>query len=239
MTTDIFIRTCSKDLQWLVLAIKSIRERVTGYRDIVVTSPAPVADRISKAIGIRVIGVRPFHDDYVGQMHTKMMATKYTDADVICFWDSDTMAAEHISLDGLLFADGRLIMHQVPYAGLSDGSQVWLPIAARAMGFQPEFESMRRMPLAYYRDTVINCVSHIEKVHGMPLEAYVRRCPPRSFIEFNCLGAWAYLNEYDRYDFRVDETEVAEWKKKVRQFWSWGGFTEQVIDELYSIDLPK
>ena len=80
MTTDIFIRTCAKDLQWLQLALRSIKERVTGYRNIVITCPAPVAIRISRATGLNVFGVNPFHDDYVGQMHTKLKATDYSDA---------------------------------------------------------------------------------------------------------------------------------------------------------------
>jgi hypothetical protein len=237
MTTDIFIRTCAKDLEWLLLSVKSIKERVTGYRNIVIAAPRPVAARISRATGMPVIGVDPFNDDYVGQMHTKLKATDHTDADVICFWDSDTMAAEAVDLNELLFDGERLIMHQVPYAGLTDGSQVWQPIAAHAMGFVPEFESMRRMPLAYHRSTILGTVAQIELTQGMTLDAYVRRRPFRSFIEFNCLGAWAYLNERDRYDWRIDETEVAKWKQRVRQFWSWGGITREVKDELKNINI--
>lgn len=237
MTTDIFIRTCAKDLQWLQLALRSIKERVTGYRNIVITCPAPVAIRISRATGLNVFGVNPFHDDYVGQMHTKLKATDYSDADVICFWDSDTVAAEPIDLNGMLFNDGLLIVHQVPYAGLADGSQVWQPIAAKAMGFTPEFESMRRMPLAYYRSTILGTVEHIERTHNMSLDSYVRRVPHRSFIEFNCLGAWAYKNEQPLYDWRTDEAEVAEWKRRVVQFWSWGGITPEVKETLQKLNL--
>ncbi len=237
MTTDIFIRTCAKDAAWLQFAVKSIRERVTGYRNIVITCPRGDVGRIARATDMHVIGVKPFHDDYVGQMHTKMKATDHTDADMICFWDSDTVAAESIDLNELLFDGERLIMHQVPYDGLADGSQVWRPIATHALGFVPEFETMRRMPLAYHRSTIIGTVEHIERTHGMTLDAYVRRRPFRSFIEFNSLGAWAYANERELYDWRVDEVEVQEWKRIVRQFWSWGGITPEVVKELNNLGL--
>jgi len=239
MTTDIFIRTCAKDLPWLKFAVRSIQERVTGYRGIIITAPKPVAARISRATGMPVIGVDPFRDDYIGQQHTKMTATLHTDADVICFWDSDTVAAETINLSELLFRcdDGRLILHHVPFDGLSNGSEIWRPIVARDMGFIPDHEFMRRLPLAYHRSTLIGCVEHIERTHNMPLRAYMNRLPQRSFTEFNCIGAWAYLNERDRYDFRIDEAEVAEWKRRVRQFWSWGGITSEVMDEMKEIGL--
>ena len=237
MNTDIFIRTCAKDLGWLLYAIKSIDQRVTGYRDLVITCPHSAVGRIARATGRRIIGVDPFPDDYVGQQHTKMKATDHTDADVICFWDSDAVATEPVDLRSLLFSYGRLILHHTPFDGLADGSEIWRAIVARDMGAVPEFEFMRRLPLAYRRSTLLGCVDHIERTHGLPLAAYMKRVPHRSFSEFNCIGAWAYANERDLYDWRVNEAEVAEWKRAVRQFWSWGGITPEVIEELHKIGL--
>ena len=237
MTTDIFIRTYDRDLAFLVHAVKSIRDRVTGYRDIVVTAPRAEAIRIGKAIGLPVIGVQPFADDYVGQQHTKIKATEHSDAEVICFWDSDTVAAHPVDLNTLLFSGDRLIMHHVPFDGLQDGSQVWQQIMARDMGSVPDFEFMRRMPLAYHRSTLIGCVNHIEALHGMQLDAYMKRLPHRSFTEFNCTGMWAYANERDLYDWRVDEAEVQQWKVLVKQFWSWGGITREIREDLKAMGI--
>ena len=237
MTIDIFIRTYARDLTFLQFALKSIRERVTGYRDLVITCPHADVGRISRAIGHRVIGVDPFHDDYVGQQHAKMKATDHTDADVICFWDSDAVAAGPLDLPSLILSDGRPIIHHVPFDGLQDGSQVWRVVMARDLGFTPDFEFMRRLPLAYHRSTLIGCVDHIESTHGLPLKAYMRRVPHRSFTEFNCIGAWAYQNERDLYVWRMDEEDAARFKQAVRQFWSWGGITPEVIEELHKIGM--
>jgi hypothetical protein len=237
MTTDIFIRTCAKDIAWLRFAIASIRSRVSGYRHLVITCPVRDVARVARATGEHVIGVQAFVDDYIGQQHTKLTATDHTDADVICFWDSDTMAAEAIDLNSLLFGEGGLVLHRVPFAGLADGSEIWRSIVTRDMGFEPEYESMRRLPLAYHRKTLLDCKRHIERTHDMPLRAYMLRLPQRSFSEFNCLGAWIEANETHLYDLRINEGEAAMWKKRVRQFWSWGGITPQVLDELHSIGL--
>ena len=237
MTTDIFIRTCAKDAAWLQFAVKSIRERVTGYRDLVITCPRAAVEKVKRATGQHVIGIDPFHDYYVGQQHTKLKATDHSDADVICFWDSDTVAAEPVDLNDLLFSGGRLIVHHVPFDGLADGSEVWRKTMTKTMGSVPDFEFMRRLPLAYYRSTLLGCVQHIERTHGMPLSTYMKRVPQRQFTEFNCIGMWAYENERSLYDFRIDEGEAAEWKRRVRQFWSWCGITPEVVEELHKLGL--
>lgn len=237
MTIDLFIRTYAKDAKWLRHAIRSIEERVTGYRNLLIACPRQDADRIARGINRPVIGVGRFGDDYVGQQHTKLTAPIHTDADVVCFWDSDTVAAAPVDLRALLFSGERLILHYVPFAGLSDGSEVWRPIMERDLGFRPENEYMRRLPLAYHRSTLIGCVQHMERLHGRDLADYMRRLPMRSFTEFNCLGAWAHVNEPGRYDFRHDEAEAAEWKRLVRQFWSWGGITPAVLQELRNYGL--
>jgi hypothetical protein len=232
MITDIFIRTYVRDLEFLGHAIRSIEERVIGYRNLIITCPHHSAARISRAIGRNAIGVEPLRDDYIGQQLTKMQAPRYTDADVICYWDSDAVATQPLNLSDLLFSGDKLILHHVPYAGLSDGSQIWRDIVTRDMGAVPEFEFMRRLPLAYHRSTIDGCAAHIEQVHGALLRDYVSRLPLRSFTEFNCIGAWAYEHEQERYDFRVNEGEVLRWKSLVKQFWSWGGITREVRDEL-------
>ena len=237
MSTDIVIRTYIKDLPFLVHAVKSIRDRVTGYRNIVITAPRSEAIRIGKVIGLPVIGVQPFADDYIGQQHTKLKATDYSDAEVICFWDSDTVAAHPVDLSDLLFNGDRLIMHHVSFDGLQDGSQIWQQIMARDMGSVPEFEFMRCLPLAYHRSTLIGCVNHIEALHGMQLDAYMKRLPHRSFTEFNCAGMWGHNNERDLYDWRVDEAEVQQWKVLVKQFWSWGGITREIREDLKAMGI--
>ncbi len=233
MVVDIFIRTYRKDLPWLPHALRSINEKVTGYRQIVICIPAGQGHLLQYLTTERVVEVPDLRDGYVGQQMTKLEAYKYSSADVICFWDSDTVAAEPIDLTKLITTtDGRLIMHHVPYSGLSDGSQVWQKVVERDMGDPVMFEFMRRLPLAYHRSTLIGCVRHIEGKHSTQLATYMSRVPLRSFTEFNCAGAWAYANERDKYDWRIDEDEVAQWKQKVRQFWSWGGITADVQAEL-------
>jgi hypothetical protein len=227
MTTDILIRTYSKDLQWLAHALRSIQMNVTGYRQIIVAIPD--ASLLSHLTAETVIQVEDLPDGYIGQQLTKMEAWKYTDADAVVFWDSDVIATEPVDVSEW-FVDGQPLVWKTRYASIN---APWQKMTEKAVGFPVEWEYMRRMPLVYRTDTLRRCCEFMEQLHGKPLKNYLKLVPHREFSEFNVLGAYAEMYEEDEYAF-IDTETVTMPKNKLRQFWSWGGITDEVLAEINS-----
>lgn len=234
MTVDIVIRTYRNDLEWLAYALKSIHKYVTGYRNIIVAIPMDDVRLLSHLTQEKVVGVHDLEDGYLGQQLTKMQAWKLTDADAIVFWDSDVVATRPIDVREEYFRDGKIIVYKTRYASLGDACP-WQPITAKAVGFVPEWEYMRRMPLVYLSDTLKKCEEYIMAMHGIPLDRYIRSQPHRAFSEFNVLGAFAEW-EYKLYHpsdpirgYHFTDTESTDMPPcAVDQMWSWGGLTNEV-----------
>jgi len=241
MTLDLFIRTYPRDFQWLNYALKSIRKYVTGYRNIIVCSPD--ISGLQHLTAEKVFRCDDLPDGYVGQQYTKLNAWHYTDADFITYWDSDVVATEPIDAWEEYFADLPTgepgepdlapIIWKTKYASLCDNARIWQPVVEKWLGFKPEYEYMRRMPLTYNRDTVQECWSYLG---GLRLGEYMRQAPHREFTEFNILGAYAATYQPEGYVFKDTEVEAPP-PNKVVQNWSWGGMTPEVMAVLEKADL--
>lgn len=235
MTIDIVIRTYDKDLLWLAYALKSIHKYVTGYRIIIVAIPNEQAGLLNHLTQEKVVGVADLKDGYLGQQLTKLQAWKLTDADAIVFWDSDVVATRPIDVRTEYFNDGQIILYKTRYASLGDACP-WQPITAKALGFVPEWEYMRRMPLVYWRRTLEDCERFMVNRHKQSLESYVKTQPHRSLSEFNMLGAFAEKDAPELYAFT--DTEAVDMPPcAVDQMWSWGGITDEVKAKLKAYGL--
>jgi hypothetical protein len=227
MTTDILIRTYYKDLNWLAHALRSIQMNVTGHRRVIVAIPN--ASLLSHLTAETVVQVEDLADGYIGQQLTKMEAWRYTDADAVLFWDSDTIATEPVDLSEWL-KDGKPHVWKTRY---SEIDTPWQGITEYAVGFPVEWEYMRRMPLLYRTSTVYNAYEYIEGVHGKSMRDYLDSLPHRSFSEFNAIGAFAERFESDGYTF--EDTNGADMpRNKCRQFWSWSGLDAKDLAEIKS-----
>jgi len=174
----------------------------------------------------KVVGVHDLEDGYLGQQLTKMQAWKLTDADAVVFWDSDVVATRPIDVRTEYFRDRKIIIYKTRYSSLGDACP-WQPITAKAVRFVPEWEYMRRMPLAYWSETLERCESYLNHSHGTTLDLYLRSQPHRAFSEFNVLGA--YAEAYDGSGYAMIDTESVEMPPcAVDQMWSWGGLTNEV-----------
>lgn len=225
MIVDIVCRTYSKDLPWLEHALRSIQMHVTGYRHVIVAIPN--AKLLAHLTVEKVVQVEDLADGYIGQQLTKMEAWRYTDADAVVFWDSDVIACEKVDVSEWVVS-GKPLIWKTRYA---QTETPWQPITEKAVGFAVEWEYMRRMPLVYRTDTLRNCCEYMEGLHRKTLKDYLKLVPHRAFSEFNAIGAYAEKYEADKYDFR--DTDGADMPvNKVRQFWSWGGLTDEVVNEI-------
>lgn len=224
MTTDIFLRTYHKDLEWLNYALASIHKHVTGYRNIIITIPRGQGHLLSHLTAEKVIEVHDLPDGYLGQQLTKMEAWQHTDADCVLFWDSDVIASEPIDIRTEYFHEGKPILYKTRYSSIDSP---WKAITEKAVGFPVEWEYMRRMPLVYWRDTLGDACVWIENLQGVSLWPYLEAQPLRHFSEFNAIGAFAEFVEADRYHI-VDTESIDMPPNKVQQHWSWGGITNEV-----------
>ena len=234
MHVDIVIRTYHADIPWLNYALRSIHKYVTGYRNIIVCIPTDQVGLLSHLTAEKVVGVHDLPDGYLGQQLTKMQAWKYTDADAIVFWDSDVVATQPIDVRTEYFKDGRIILYKTKYASMPECP--WQPIVAKAMGFVPEWEYMRRMPLVYWRQTLTRCEDFMIDTHQMSLAAYIEAQPHRAFSEFNVLGAYAEAHASAGYQF-TDTESIDMPPCAVDQMWSWGGITTEVRAKMASYGL--
>lgn len=232
MTCDIFIRTYVKDYEWLTFALKSIHKHVTGFRNIIVVSP-DITD-LSHLKKEQVYECVDLPEGYVGQQYTKLEAWRYTDADFIVYWDSDVVATEPMDLRKELFRDGLPIMWMTPYAKLLVEGAAWKHVVQKWLGFEMNYEYMRRQPLVYHRETVYDCFVHLTlRNEGNLFRAMKTKVPNREFTEFNILGSFAYLAQKatgeEMYLFLDTEVEAPP-PNKAHQAYSWGGMTPEVME---------
>jgi hypothetical protein len=224
MTTDIFIRTYSNDLGWLAYALASIQKYVTGHRNIVITIPKGQEHHLAHLTAETVIAVDDMDDGYLGQQLTKMEAWRYTDADCVLFWDSDVIATEPIDIRQEYFKDGKPILYKTKYSSLP--GVPWQGMTEQAVGFDVDWEYMRRMPMIHLRIALAACQAYVEGLHKCDLRTYLEQQPQRAFSEFNALGA--YVAKYREKQYAILDTEsIAMPSNRVTQFHSWSGITAE------------
>lgn len=228
MRVDIFIRTYHKDLPWLHHALRSIHKHVTGYDRIIITIPKGQGHLLSHLTAETVIEVDDLPNGYLGQQLTKMQAWMYSTADAILYWDSDTVASEPVDIIKDFTTAGKPIIYCTPYEKVGD-AQCWREGTETAMGFTVGLEYMRRLPLLYLRDTVGDCAAYIERTVKQSLGAHMMQ--RGRFSEFNAIGAFAHRFREEEYRFL--NTDIYEPPPvKILQFWSWGGITPEVQQQL-------
>lgn len=227
MTTSIFIRSYRGDRFWLDYCLRSLKKFAHGFKEIVVVLPKgdePHFDG-TNFHGARVVWWDDLPGDgYLGQQHCKMYADTIVDSDYVFFVDSDCFAEGEVHPD--MYRSGVKPIQLLRYwEGIGDAA-IWEPITEKAMGFAPRFEHMAFVPLMYWRNTLTECRKYMEGVHDKTLGQYIQSVPARSFSEFNALGAFAHAFQPHLYDWRLADPATDGVSRIVKQYWSWGGFTE-------------
>lgn len=236
MTHDILIKSCAKDLEWLVFSLRSIAKYCTGFRQIVLLFPE--AEKASLAplnlTSEKVFFTRDREDFYLWQQVEKLRAYVYTDADNVTFVDSDVMFTRPCSPADLM-RDGRPLVLYTPYSSLvnSDGSQAtpWKAITERALQHPVEHEFMRRMPLTASLYLLFKFDEFMRGLHGQSVEDYVMAQPHRAFSEFNSLFAFAFYHRNTTCTFVCTEPHPLPEPVAIQR-WSWSGLTSDERDQM-------
>jgi hypothetical protein len=232
---DIFIRTYPVDYPWLQYCLRSIFTYCTGFRKIWIVSP-------EKSISMRELEYENVEwkvmneestDGYLSQQIHKLYADVITnyEPDYILHIDSDTLFTRPVTPQDF-FKDGKLVWYYTPY---EQTETPWKSITEKFMDAEIKNEFMRRLPMMVPKFLYDSLRRYCVDVHdGQIVSDYIRRQPYREFSEFNALGAVAWLLHGDKFQF-IDTTKGTMPEPFARQFYSWGGLTDEVKAEIQQI----
>lgn len=226
--TAIFIRTYAGDLEWLKYCLRSINKFCKGFSEIIITIPENQKHLIDSwnLTAEKVIAVKGYDKDYLGQQITKLNAWRYTDADLILYVDSDCCFHTEVTPETFM-QEGKPIILKTHYSLVGDAI-CWQSITEKFIGFKPEYEYMRRLPLMYWSDTIKRVWQVLDLDNNA--EEKIMQQPGHSFSEFNLLGY--YADKYEKSNYLFIDTEDFIPEKVLVQNHSWSGFKTGIKQEL-------
>jgi hypothetical protein len=231
MRTSIFIRSYSKDFDWLVYCVRSIKKFCFGFRDVILVVPEENISGVPESVKQSVDMIFPVRDEthgYIAQQITKLRAHRYTDSEQILFVDSDCVMQCPCSPSDWM-QDGKPVLLREHYdrlVGPQHGSvRKWKRITEDALGFEVHHEYMRRVPILFDRRTL----EELEREYPSLVSSCLQ-VEGHEFSEFNVLGAFAAKKQPDMYSI-VDVCDGMVLSPVAKQYWSWGGI-ESVIGEI-------
>jgi hypothetical protein len=229
MTTDIVIRSWMNDFEWLRYCLRSIQRFATGFRRTVVIVPAGQVPPTGSAEDVHF--VQEYGDGYMQQQVAKLHADAFTDAEFLCFLDSDTIFTRPVTPEDLIVDKRRVRWLYTPYSSLIGGDgQMWKEITAKILKQPMEFEFMRRHPLVAPRWALEGFRRWMWREHGTSLEKYIMGQPGHEFSEWNALGAWLWFHHHDCIAWQNTDEDMGT--TFVHQSYSWGGLNEHIRADL-------
>ena len=192
---DIFIKSYKPDFWLLQLALRTIKRNVSGYGNLILLIPERDKNDFDTRDMPERTTIHYVSDEGVGylrQQHYKMTAYKYSKAEFILCADSDIFWDHPVDVQDLV-KDGKPEILCTNYNQLKD-AQVWREPTRQFIGEPPSYEFMRRLPLTYHRDTLVNISKFCPNLENLIMTS-------ERFSEFNAIGAYAYKFERDKYTF--------------------------------------
>lgn len=229
-TIDIFIVTFKRDIEFTIYCLQSIQKFVTGFRKVIIAVPVqdvPLFNGI--AGGYPFVVVRGFEEVAgKGMMHHEVLvcsADEWCDAEFILHIDSDCIFKEPVNLQNEYLRDGKPVMLKEKFEHVGEVVGPWRDAVTKALGFVPEYETMRRHPAVHPRWLYPKVREAVAAHTGKPFMEYVLSCRnefPQGFAEFPVLGAWALKYAPEAHHW-IDVTTEPRPTDKLYQFWSHGG----------------
>lgn len=224
MTTAIFIRSWKNDFGWLAYALRSIQKFARGFCEVIVVVPEGQDGPLRNLTAETVITVHDGQPGYLNQQWTKLQADLHTKSDYVLHFDSDMIFTSPVTPE-FFFKDGKPVWVITPWSAMGDDEKkAWLHVLVKALREFPPYEYMRKCAVIVPRWLYAEFRAHMEKLHGIPLEAYIMNQPGHEFSEFNCLGFYAWLYHRDKFHWH-DTTIDGVPKWPFEQRWSWSGLT--------------
>lgn len=235
---DLFYKTYNVDEQWLNYSLRSVYKFSEGFRQIVIVSnrghhyTPPQGNLPIQYIELDVpaeTGNYPNGVDYWWQMAIKMSWDQFTDADEAVIMDSDQVFYDRFS-PASWRKDGRIMWLRRPWAEMGDavgwkqGVDYFLgKDTANSHMVAPGFY-MTRQAMQLYKEFMAR------RFGQTPFDYFIDLNHPGT-SEFESYGA--YMEEIQHYEYVFCHPGEVDWRPwPLRQFWSWGGLTEEVKQEI-------
>lgn len=229
MSCSIFIKTYPKDFEWLQYCLKSIAKFATGFEEVVIVCDSDGKKELD-GWGLtreKVYYNPPIGYGYIDQQIVKLTCDKWVKSEYVLFMDSDAIFNRPVTPETFM-RGGKPFILKTNYEELkgSDGF-TWKAITEKAMGFEVEFEYMRRLGLMYRIETLKNMREFLPYDYR---DYAVLNVKNREFSEFNMMGAYAEKFESDKYIFH--DTKDGFDESPINQYWSYGKLTDEIRNEI-------
>lgn len=227
MSYSIFIKTWKDDVKWLPFVLESINKYAIGYSSIVIAcdrSCQEAVKAIPSIVGFaKLVIVEDWENGYIQQQWVKLNADTFVRSDYVLFVDSDCVFYRTFSEQNFM-RDGKPVLLKTRYGNL-EGAEVWKSITSSFVGFDVEYEYMRRLPWMYRTDSLTAFKQTYPHTFG-----HLSSLTTRDFSEFNALGA--FIDKFESDLYYVSDTEVWVPEPVAKQYWSWGGITPEIQTEI-------
>lgn len=234
MNYSMLIVSFRRDFQFLPGLLSSIGKFTTGFDEIVLL--VPNSDReLIKGFGLTKERIEYFDEPmegHIAQQWAKCHADQWCKGEYIFHTDSDTLFTAQTEPKNY-FHYGKPILLGTRYDELNagkpwPGASPWRPCTERILGESVEYETMRRLPIVYHRDTYVKFREHVKATHGVELTEYMSPIkeslgdPTKSISEFCAIGAFAWSHLSHLY-YLWDTAKAEPPPSNLVQFWSRGG----------------
>jgi hypothetical protein len=225
MSYSIFIKTWKNDIKWLPYVIKSIHKYGKDYDEVIIASDRSCLMDVKSVTPVwcRLIDVDDWDNGYIQQQWVKLNADTIVKSQYTLFVDSDCIFHTPFSSESFIREDKPVLL-RTKYGNL-EGAEVWKGITSAFVGFDVEYEYMRRLPWMYKNSSLTN----FKNKYPHTLD-HLSRLTTRDFSEFNALGA--YIDRYENDQYYIADTDVWIPDSVARQYWSWGGITTDIQTEI-------
>jgi len=239
MVIDIFIRTYSKDYFLLNYSLMSIIKFIKGYRFIHICSREKDYNGLLKLIESNplikdnpTIKTHKSHDfpdniDYCGQQIIKLSADYFSDAEYICYTDSDTIYYGDINLENE-FIDkfNKLNLFVDIWSNVGDAN-CWKK-CLKKLDLLTDYEFMRRLPIVIPSCILKEIRFLIEKKIN---KEFIVGCldiyNSEGISEFNIMSSYMYLFNSENCNI-INISEAR--KLPILQLWSHSNKDELMSD---------
>lgn len=247
-THRVLIASYKKDFVWLPYCLRTLSKFSRGFLPPVVSVSTEDAAEATEICVLNYPGATVFVKDGPPGLGNLRAQISMMNGDILCpgadyVWlvGSDCVVSREFTPEPF-FRNGKPVMLVNSYAELfrcSLAMKPWQDGTENAIGWKPELEYMRRLPLIYPRELFPRVRGHVSNVHQMPFEEYVYgigaraqasdRSDAANFSESNVMGAFADRFMHDSYEWvNLDADYVGEMAKlpsPLIQFWSHGGLS--------------
>lgn len=221
----IFIKTYQNDLKWLKYCLASIGKYAKGFKVVIVADEDCKRDIDGWGLtNEKVYYVKPQYEGYLYQQEIKLRAFEFVDTEYVMFMDCDCIFTEEVTPQSFLDGDKPILL-KTPYEDIPE-VMFWKVATEDAIGFEVNYEYMRRNNLCYRTDTI----KHLWDDYSIRFMPKLRMAQNRQFSEFNLMGAYTEAYEKDLYKIINTRDEIPH--HPCKQFWSYSGLNKNDLKEI-------